>query len=249
MAKEIFTTQRDHRPSWNRLFDDQASVDIERRLRRFGRVKRFEAASTLFGNGTGVFFFGVIIDGVVAARGLRRDGNNPILQFFGPHDIISLAIARNREIEFEILTPATIRCLDQAQLKAAIRSAPELATTLLTAAASQLQGCLDQIAFMRGRAIDRLGYFLLRAIYRPFDLDRTVVSIKRNSIAVVTINRTALAAHIGTTTTNLAHLLLALQEEGIIRALTPRRFEVLEETRLAASWEHLGQGENQTTDR
>ncbi|WP_234895968.1 helix-turn-helix domain-containing protein [Sinorhizobium medicae] len=100
---------------------------------------------------------------------------------------------------------------------------------------------------MRGRAIDRLGYFLLRAIYRPFDLDRTVVSIERSSIAVVTINRTALAVHIGTTTTNLAHLLLALQEEGIIRALTPRRFEVLEETRLAASLPPNPQSAGQTS--
>lgn len=238
MAKKKFATPRSHRPSWVRLGAEQATVDVERHLRSFGRLRHFATNSVLFGNGRHTFSVGVLIDGVVAVRRLRRDGNNPILQFFGPNEIVYPALARRPDIEFETLTPATIRCLSPAQLTSAFSSAPELANAMPAAAASQLRSCLEQIAFMSERPIDRLGNFLLRAIYRPFDQDRTVVSIKRNPIAVVTINRAALAAHIGITTTNLAHLLLALQEEGIIRPLTPRRFEILDEPRLAACCEH-----------
>ncbi|AWI62276.1 hypothetical protein N181_24710 [Sinorhizobium fredii USDA 205] len=215
-------------------------------MRGFGRVKRFGAASVLSGNGKRPFFLG-IVDGVVAIRRLGRDGNNRILQILGPNDIVYPTVSRHPDIEFETLTPATVRCIDPAQLTAALRNDPELANAILNAATSQLQCCLHQIACMSERPIDRLGFFLLRVIYRPFDHDRTVVSIKRNPIAVVTINRTALAAHIGITTTSLAHLLLALQEEGIIRALTPRRFEILEEARLAASCKRLRAREHLTT--
>lgn len=235
MAKKYVATRRGHRPYW--LGAEQPTVDIGRHLRGFGRVRHFATGSVLFGTGGHTFSVGIVIDGVMAVRRLRRDGNNPILQFFGPNDIVYPALTRRPDIELETLTPATIRCLNPAQLASAFNSDPELANAVLAAAASQLHSCLDQIASKGERAIDRLCFFLLRAIYRPFDQDRTVVSIKRNPIAVVTINRTALAAHLGTTTTNLAHLLLALQEEGIIRPLTPRRFEMLEEARLAASCE------------
>ena len=247
MAKKNFATRRSHRPSWGRLGSEQATVDIERHLRGFGRVRHFATASVLFGNGRNTFSVGVVIDGVVAVRRLRRDGNNPILQFFGPNEIVYPALVRRPDIEFETLTPATIRCLSPAQLTSVLSSAPELANAMLAAAASHLHNCLDQIPFMSERPFDRLCLFLLRAIYRPFDQDRTVVSIRRNSIAVVTINRAALAAHVGTTTTNLAHLLLALQEEGIIRVLTPRHFEILEEARLAATCEHPRARERLTT--
>ncbi|MCG5485469.1 MAG: helix-turn-helix domain-containing protein [Sinorhizobium meliloti] len=245
MAKKYIATRRSHRPYWGKLGNEQSTVDIGRRLRGFGRVRHFATGSVLFG--TGGHTLGVVIDGVVAVRRLRRDGNNPILQFFGPNEIVYPALTRRQDIELETLTAATIRCLNPAQLTSAFTSDPELANAVLAAAASQLHSCLDQIAFMSERAIGRLGCFLLRAVYRPFDQDRTVVSIRRNPIAVVTINRTALAAHIGTTTTNLAHMLLALQEEGIIRALTQRRFEILEEARLAASCEQPRAREHLTT--
>lgn len=247
MATKNFAARRNHCPSFSPLGSDLAAIDIERHLQRFGRVKRFEAASVLSGNGKRSFFLGVIVDGVVAIRRLGRDGNNRILQILGPNDIVYPTVSRHPDIEFETLTPATVRCIDPAQLTAALRNDPELANAILNAATSQLQCCLHQIACMSERPIDRLGFFLLRAIYRPFDPDRTVVSIKRNPIAVVTINRTALAAHIGITTTSLAHLLLALQEEGVIRALTPRRFEILEEARLAASCKRLRAREHLTT--
>ncbi len=234
MATKHFAARRNHCPSFGPLGTDLAAIDIERHLRGFGRVKRFEAASVLSGNGKRPFFLGVMVDGVVAIRRLGRDGNNRILQILGPNDIVYPMLSRHPDIEFEMLAPATVRCIDPAQLTVALRNDPKFAKAILSGAASQLQCCLHQIACMSERPIDRLGSFLLRAIYRPFDHDRTVVSIKRNPIAVVTINRTALAAHIGITTTSLAHLLLALQEEGIIRALTPRRFEILKESRLAA---------------
>lgn len=239
MAKKNFATRRSHRPSWARLGAEQATVGIERRMRGFGRVRHFATTSVLFGPDRHTFSLGVVVDGVVAVRRLRRDGNNPILQFFGPNDIIYPALTHRPDVEFDTLTPATIRCLNPAQLTSVLSSDPELANAVLASAASQLHGCLDQIAFMSERPLDRLGYFLLRAIYRTSDQDQTVLSIKRNPIAVVTINRTALAAHIGITTTNLAHLLLALQEEGIIRPLTPRRFEILDEARLPACCEHF----------
>lgn len=235
MATKNFAARRNHRPSFSPLGSDLAAIDIERHLRRFGRLRHLESDSVLLGNGKRPFALGVVVDGVVAIRRLRRNGKNRILQFLGLNDLVYPTLCSHPDIEFETLTPATVRCLNPAQLTSAFGSDPELANAVLAAAASQLHGCLHQIALMSERPIDRLGFFLLRAIYRPFDHDRTVVSIKRNPIAVVTINRTALAAHIGTSTTNLAHLLLALQEEGIIRALTPRRFEILEEARLAAS--------------
>ncbi|MCA1408071.1 Crp/Fnr family transcriptional regulator [Ensifer sp. IC3342] len=234
MATKNLAAKRSRHPSFSPLGSDLAAIDTEWHLRRFGRVKHFEADSVLFGNGKTPFALGVMVDGVLAVRRLRRNGNNRILQFLGPNDFVYPTLCSHPDIEVETLTPATIRCLNPAQLSAALNSDPELANAVLAAATSQLQSCLGQIAFMSERPIDRLGFFLLRAIYRPFDHDRTVVSIQRNPIAVVTINRTALAAHIGITTTNLAYLLLALQEEGIIRALTPRRFEILEEARLAA---------------
>ncbi|MCK3780950.1 Crp/Fnr family transcriptional regulator [Ensifer sesbaniae] len=247
MATKNFAAKRNRHLSLSSLGSGLAAIDIERHLRPFGRVKHFEAASVLFGSGKTSFSLAVLVDGVVAIRRLRRDGNNRILQFLGPNDLVYPTLCSRPDIEFETLTPATVRCLNPAQLSAALNSDPELASAVLAAATSQLQSYLGQVAFMSERPIDRLGFFLLRAIYRPFDQDRTVVSIKRNPIAVVTINRTALAAHIGTTTTNLAHLLLALQEEGIIRVLTPRRFEILEEARLAASQERLRAREHLTT--
>lgn len=237
MATKNFAAKRNRRPSLHPLGADLAAVELERHLRRVGCVKHFANASVLSGTRGHTFSVGIVIDGVVAIRRLSRNGSNPVLQLLGPNEIVCPAFTRRPDIEFETLTPATIRCLNPTQLTSAFRD-PASANAVLAAAVSQLQSGLHQIAFMRECPIDRLGFFLLRAIYRPLDQDRTVVSMKRSPIAVVTINRTALAAHIGTTTTQLAHLLLTLQEEGIIRALTPRRFEILEEARLAASCEH-----------
>lgn len=96
MAKKNFATRRSHRPSWARLGAEQATVDIERRMRGFGRVRHFATTSVRFGPDRHTFSLGVVVDGVVAVRRLRRDGNNPILQFFGPNDIIYPALTHRR---------------------------------------------------------------------------------------------------------------------------------------------------------
>lgn len=74
---------------------------------------------------------------------------------------------------------------------------------------------------------------------RHFPQSRSL-AMPRKKIARKHIPRltAALAAYAGTTTTNLAHMLKAFHEEGVIRALTPRRFEILDEARLAAALEH-----------
>ncbi|WP_432343322.1 helix-turn-helix domain-containing protein [Shinella yambaruensis] len=72
----------------------------------------------------------------------------------------------------------------------------------------------------------------MRLIYRPFDTDRKVVSIRHHPITTVTINRIALAAYLGTSTTKLARMLRALEGDGVIRLLAPRHVEILEQAKL-----------------
>lgn len=235
MPRKKFATRHNPWSLLERLDAERPTGSVERSLRGFGRVRNFDAGSVLLREDKRTFFIGIVIDGIAAIHRLRRDGNNPILQFFGPNDVLCSTFARMSDVEIETLTSATIRCLDQSDLRAALQGNPERLNALLTAAGSQFQSCFNRLSFMPARAIDRLGYFFLRAIHRPLDLDETVVSIKRNPIVIVPVNRAALAAYVGTTTAGLSRMINALQEEGAIRMLTPRRFEILDQARLLAS--------------
>ncbi len=207
--------------------------NMEPSMRGLGRLKHFARGSVLFRDRECDFALGLIVSGSVAVWKLRGDGNNRVLSFLGPNEIVSPEFFRSPVLELEAASEVIVRCLSAAQLKEALLKEPCLADLLMEAASSQLSAAVSQVALVGGNRIGSLRHFFLRIVSRPLDGDRTVVSIKRNHVVVSNISRTALAAHIGVSSSRLSHMLRSLQEAGLIRALTPHRFEILDFGRLS----------------
>ncbi|MCO5148502.1 MULTISPECIES: Crp/Fnr family transcriptional regulator [unclassified Shinella] len=175
---------------------------------------------------------GVVIRGAVGLCRLQENGNTRLLDLYGPNEVIHFPLSRHQAVEMEAISDAIVQFISQRELNEALISDPSLARDILAALTAQVSLNLDQIALIGGTPFDKLRYYLLRLIYRPFDTDRTVVSIRHHPITTMTINRTALAAYLGTSTTRLACMLRALEGDGVIRLLTPRHLEILEEAKL-----------------
>ncbi|KKN31306.1 hypothetical protein LCGC14_0825350 [marine sediment metagenome] len=196
------------------IFLDLSSSEIED-IEKLGKVKKFARGETIFSQGQEAKSAYVVIEGRVKVYKIGADGRTTILHIFGPKDMFGEAVmfsGKSYPAFAQALEDSEIFSMPKSDFLTLVEAKPKVAIKMLGAQAMMLRRFAAKIEDLSLRAVSaRLaGYFLEQ-------IDIAGQPSEEGYVLKLSMNKSLLAAYLGTISETLSRTFHDFKEKGIIK--------------------------------
>ncbi len=196
------------------IFLDLSSSEIED-IEKLGKVKKFARGETIFSQGQEAKSAYVVIEGRVKVYKIGADGRTTILHIFGPKDMFGEAVmfsGKSYPAFAQALEDSEIFYMPKSDFLTLVEAKPKVALKMLGAQAMMLRRFAAKIEDLSLRAVSaRLaGYFLEQ-------IDIAGQPSEEGYVLKLSMNKSLLAAYLGTISETLSRTFHDFKEKGIIK--------------------------------
>ena len=196
------------------IFSDLSSSEIED-IEKLGKVKKFARGETIFSQGQEAKSAYVVIEGRVKVYKIGADGRTHILHIFGRKDMFGEAVmfsGRSYPAFTQALENSEIFSMPKSDFLTLVEAKPKVAIKMLGAQAMMLRRFAAKIEDLSLRAVSaRLaGYFLEQ-------IDIAGQPSEEGYVLKLSMNKSLLAAYLGTISETLSRTFHDFKEKGIIK--------------------------------
>ena len=196
------------------IFSDLSSSEIED-IEKLGKVKKFARGETIFSQGQEAKSAYVVIEGRVKVYKIGADGRTHILHIFGRKDMFGEAVmfsGRSYPAFAQALENSEIFSMPKSDFLTLVEAKPKVAIKMLGAQAMMLRRFAAKIEDLSLRAVSaRLaGYFLEQ-------IDIAGQPSEEGYVLKLSMNKSLLAAYLGTISETLSRTFHDFKEKGIIK--------------------------------
>ncbi len=211
------------------LLDNLLSATEQSELARIATVLTYQTSGiTLFSEGEDAHFLYLVDDGVVRLSRHLPDGARQVLSFMWPGDLLGLAETGRYINSAETITPVTLFRFPLDRLQSLLLSQPLLQLHLLIKAAHELRNAQRQVIILGQMSnVRRLASFLLDCRQHPELFD------SRTQMLRLPMSRFDIADYLGTSPESLARTFAKLEQDGLVRRVSPRLVQLCDTDALA----------------
>jgi CRP-like cAMP-binding protein len=198
------------------------------RLRAIATVLEFQRGNaTIFSEGEDAHFVYSVASGVVRLSRHTESGRRQIIALMLPGDLFGMPEEGIYVNTSETVCPATLYRLPWLKLQNILNEEQEMQNSLLVRLAYDLRQAQKRILMLGQQNItQRLAAFLLELCQHSDFFD------KHTRVLYLPITRYDLADYLGTSPETVVRVLAKLESAKIIRRLSPKQVELLDQTAL-----------------
>lgn len=213
----------------NGLFCSRLPQDCRRKLAALARVWSYPRGTRILEQEGRSDLVGNVIDGVLKMLRSQPDGGEQIVGLLMPTDFFGRLYSEEVDFTVEAATDATLCTYDRRRFEALMAEYPALEHEVMLSVLTELDAAREWIGLLGRRTVfEKFACFLLILCRRwPF-LGCGLAADRRRLEIVVPIRRADLALYLGTTAETISRTAQAMVRSGVLRVITPSRFEVLD---------------------
>lgn len=194
-------------------------------INRVARIIQIDRGHQLVAQGDPQSSIFVIQAGAIKLYRMSPDGQSQVLDFLRAGDLFGNVNGRNTSFSSAIALEATVCCqIDRASYKKLISTQPKFATTLLSAAAHEIEILYHHTMLLARKRVDeRIAAFLL--------IEREKASRRGNPIdepLTLPMSRQDIADFVGSTNETVCRILTRMKKRGLIEMETPNRVLIID---------------------
>jgi CRP/FNR family transcriptional regulator len=187
--------------------------------------KSFRQGETIMASGQTPAWVGIVLSGLVKISTLDEQGNEHILQLLHPGAIVGDPFGSPPPFSFDAATDTRLCLTQSSSLKEAFDRSPDsYAAHLRIAMRQQLEQHFAQLALRGRNSLQRVAYWI--STQTPDTRTDRALSVR------ILLSRRDLASLLEMTVETVSRNFHQLEDRGIIRIMTPDRFEIVDVVRL-----------------
>lgn len=203
------------------------SVEERQKLAFIASIRHFPVGGVLFREGDEATEIFILVSGTVKVSRMLGEGNEVVLSFFFPNDLLGLLENGRYVNSAKALTPVTAYSLPLTALERLLRTNPDLQLHFLTKLSHELREAQQHaITLSRSSARAKILMFL-----NLLKMHNETPEGPKNRISLP-MTRVDIADYTGLTVETVSRNFTRLQREGTIHLINPHCLEILDEQLL-----------------
>lgn len=209
------------------LFEAMSPSAAEALRARF-HIRGVPAGAVVVHEGEHAEEVGFVLRGCLGMVKVLPDDRRHVIGLLVPTDRFGRIFDGPSSFQLEALSAARLACIDRESFEDLLRTEPEAERKLLVHLLDELDAAREWVLLIGGvRVIERVASFLLILLRR---LAPSAASARK--VIAQPLSRRDLAHFLGTRRESISRALHELQNEGVLRILTPDTFEIRDVARL-----------------
>ncbi|MBM1219876.1 helix-turn-helix domain-containing protein [Ponticoccus sp. SC2-23] len=209
-----------HRAVCSRCDDEEITL-----LESMKMYRSYKPGETILWRGDDLQFVASVVKGVASLSKTLEDGRTQMVGLLLPSDFIGRPGRETVEFDITAITDVTLCCFRRKPFEEMIQTTPHIAQRLMEIALDELDAARDWMLLLgRKTAREKIATFLEMLVRRT-----NVHGIDANSSDLtLPLTRDEIANYLGLTLETVSRQLNALKNEGMIRFVDRRHFEVVD---------------------
>lgn len=213
----------------NKSFCNGLTASQREKMKQISRVQEFPKDARIADEDGVADLVGNVVSGVLKLVKSLPDGRQQIVGLLLPSDMFGYASGQKNGFAIEAATDVTLCTFNRPRFETLLNEIPSLERNLASAIADEFESAREWLVLMSGRTVaSRLAGFLLMLCHRWPRMACQFAEERRCLLILIPIGRQDMARYLGTTAESLSRTVQEFAKTGIIRLLSPSRFEVLD---------------------
>lgn len=189
-----------------------------------GKIVRYKRGAEIFGQGQPAQYLYQVITGAVRTLWISTSGRRQIGEFYLPGDYFGLEVASDYALSAHAISDSQIRVINLQTITKLAGRRKDIGQQLLRIKGEEIGRLQNQVLLLNMTAEERIAWLLLRVASRSRNQNAKLLTLP--------MPRKDIAEHLSLTTETVSRTMKQLESDGLIKSLSPRRIQVLNEDRL-----------------
>lgn len=191
-------------------------------IAHMGKIVQYKRGAEIFGQGQPAQYLYRVLTGAVRTLWISNSGRRQICEFYLPSDYFGLEVGNDRALSAFAISDTQIRVISLQTIAKLTGRRKDITQQLLRIKSQQIGRLQDQVLLLNKTAEARIAWLLLRVASRNGTAKLLTLPMPRQDIA----------EHLSLTTETVSRTMKQLENDGLIKSLSPRRIQLLNEKRL-----------------
>jgi CRP/FNR family nitrogen fixation transcriptional regulator len=191
-------------------------------IAHMGKIVQYKRGAEIFGQGQLALYLYRVLTGAVRTVWISNGGRRQIREFYLPGDYFGLEIASAHALSAFAISDAQIRVINLHTIAKLTGRRKDVTHQLLRVKDDELIRLQDQTLLLNKTAEERIAWFLVRMTGRS----------ETSKFLTLPMPRKDVAEHLGLTIETVSRTMRQLESAGLIKSLSRRRIQILNEEAL-----------------